>query len=387
VISHLGDALFLVGVFFLALEVTGSKAVSGLLVAMNFLPALGLGMFAGAFVDRHDRLRIMIGADLLRALAVGSIPLLHASGHLGALALAIAMFSLAMGTTLFNPAIKALLPELAPLDRLEGAVSLFQISEYVALVVGPALAAVALPFIGMIHLFSLDCVTFLVSTLCLLSLPREARRQMHRPPNRGGEPLLREVQAGLRATLASPVLRAVLILAALDNLILMGLAQVGLPLLVKESLGLGAEAYARAQAAFFLGLATASAGVWLLGRRLPRGRLILIGIVLDGLTFVPLAFCHSLRQVQLALFVHAIAIPFIIIPRTVLIQHTVPGPLHGRTFALVNVTVFGMTALSSAALGLLAERVAPRTLFLVLGLAGMVPGLAGFASSAMRAAR
>src|SRR3954453_18093469 len=187
-ISHLGDALFLVGVFFLALDVTGSKSASGLLVAMNFLPALALGLFAGAFVDRHDRRRIMIGADLLRAVAVGTIPVLQATGCLGAVPLAVAMFSLATGTALFNPAIKAMLPELVPLDRLEGAVSLLQTSEYVALVVGPALAAVALPYIGMIHLFSLDCVTFLVSTLCLLSLPREAPRQMPRPPTRGGEP-------------------------------------------------------------------------------------------------------------------------------------------------------------------------------------------------------
>jgi DHA3 family macrolide efflux protein-like MFS transporter len=392
VISHLGDALFLVGVFFLALEVTGSKSASGLLVAMNFLPALALGLFAGAFVDRHDRRRIMIGADLLRAVAVGTIPVLQATGCLGAVPLAVAMFSLATGTALFNPAIKAMLPELVPLDRLEGAVSLFQISEYVALVVGPALAAVALPYIGMIHLFSLDCVTFLFSTLCLLSLPREARRRMHRPTGEiPVEPLLpallAEVKVGLRAVLGSPALRVILILVALDNLIVMGLAQVGTPLLVKETLGLGAEAYARAQTAFFLGLAAASAGVWLLGRSLPKGPLILVGIVLDGLTFVPLAFCHTLRQVQATLFVHAMAIPLIIIPRTVLIQQTMPGPLHGRTFALLNVTVFGMTAISSVVVGVLAEQVAPRTLFMLLGLLGVVAGLAGFASPAVRASR
>jgi MFS family permease len=392
VVSHLGDSLFLVGIFFLALEITGSKAASGLLVAMNFLPALALGLFAGAFVDRHDRRRTMIVADLVRAVAVGSIPLLHATDHLGAIPLAVAMFSLATGTTVFNPAIKAILPELVPHERLAATVSLFQISEYVALVVGPALAAVALPTIGMINLFSLDCVTFLFSMLCLLSLPREARRRMHRPTGEAViEPLLpalvREVKVGVREVLASPVLRVILTLVALDNLIVMGLAQVGTPLLVKETLGLGAQAYARVQTASALGLATASAGVWLLGRNLPRGPLILLGIVLDGLTLVPLAFCHTLLQVQLALFVHAIAVPLIIIPRTVLIQHTVPGPLHGRTFALLNVTVFGMTAISTAAVGLLAERVAPQTLFMVLGLAGVVPGLAGFAFAAVRTAR
>jgi MFS family permease len=389
VISHLGDSLFLVGIFFLALEITGSKSASGVLVAMNFLPALALGLFAGAFVDRHDRRRIMIGADLLRAAAVGAIPVLYVTGHLGALALAIAMFALATGTTVFNPAIKALLPEIAPLDRLAQTVSLFQISEYVALVAGPTLAAMALPTVGMIHLFTVDAVTFLISTVCLLLIPKQVGRRMH-----GGAPLgpmmpalVREVAVGVRGVLDNPVLRVILALAALDNLILMGLAQVGTPLLVKESLGLGADAYAEAQAAFFFGLALFSAGIWLFGRSLPKGPLILVGIVLDGLTFIPLAFCRTLPQVQIALLVHAVAIPLIIIPRTVLIQQSVPGPLHGRTFSLLNVTVFGMTAISSALVGLLAERVAPQTLFLVLGALGVLPGLAGFAFPAVRGTR
>lgn len=395
VVSHLGDSLFLVSIAYLAREVTGSWSKGGLLVALNFLPALAFGLFAGAFVDRHDRRRIMIGADLLRALAVGTIPILHLTGNLGTLGLATAVFALATGTTLFNPAIKALLPEITPLDRLTGAVSMFQISEYVALVAGPGLATLALSHFSTLHLFTVDAATFLFSAACLMFIPREARRRMqHVPADAGSQSLarlapalLREVGVGLRAVRANPVLRVLLVLAALDNLFIMGLAHVGTPILVRDQLGLGVDAFASAQWAFFLGLAAASAAVWLVGRDWPKGRMILIGIILDGLTFVPLAFCRTLPQLQLALFVHAVAIPLIIIPRTVLIQKTVPGPLHGRTFALLNVTVFGMTAISSAVVGLLAERVAPRSLFIVFGLIGALPGLAGFAFPALRAAR
>jgi DHA3 family macrolide efflux protein-like MFS transporter len=388
VVSHLGDSLFLVSIAYLARDVTGAWWKGGLLVAVNFVPALVLGLFAGAFVDRHDRKRIMIGADLLRALAVGAIPALHATGHLGALALAAAVFGLAAGTTIFNPAIKALIPEIAPLDRLTTAVSVFQVSEYIALVAGPALVAVA-KGLGMIHLFTVDAATFLFSAACLTFLPPEARRHMHAgsvpPPTL--TVLLAEVRVGLRSVAANPVLRVVLVLAALDNLLIMGLFHVGTPILTRETLKLGFDSFAQAVTAFSAGLATATAAFWLVGRHWPKGRVILIGIVLDGLTFIPLAFCHTLGEVQLALFVHAVAIPLIIIPRTVLIQRTVPGPLHGRTFALLNMTVFGMTAISSAAIGLLADRVPPQNLFLIFGLLGTLPGLAGFAFPALRAAR
>jgi MFS transporter, DHA3 family, macrolide efflux protein len=392
VVSHLGDSLFLGSIVFLGLEVTGSESKSGLLMATNFLPALALGLIAGAFVDRHDRRRVMIGADLLRALAVGAIPILHGFGHLGTPALAGAVFCLSLGTTVFNPAIKALLPEMVPLEHLTGVVSMFQISEYIALVAGPALASLAPRDLGMIHMFSVDAATFVFSAACLALLPRETRRHMHvvRPteslltmlPS-----LVREAGVGLRAVRDNPVLRVLLALAALDNLFIMGLAYVGTPVLVKTTLHLDWHSNMQAQATLFLGLALASAAFWAVGRRWPKGRVILIGIALDGLTFLPVALCRTLPQVQLALFLHAISIPLIIIPRTVLIQQTVPGPLLGRTFALMNMTVFGMTAISSALVGTLAEHVSPQALFVTFGLLGALPGLLGFAFPALRAAR
>jgi MFS family permease len=385
VVSHLGDSLFLVGIFFLAMEVTGSKAQSGLLIALNFTPALALGLFAGAFVDRHDRRRLMIGADLLRAGAVGAIPILSATGHLDTPLLAICIFLLACGSTLFNPAIKALIPEMISSGQLTGTAALFQISEYAALVAGPLLAELVIRQLGTRHLFTVDAVTFVFSAVCLLMLPAAARRLVRSPRPPPG-PVLREVGTGVKAVFASPVLRALLVLLALANLLVMGLAHVATPLLVKETLGLGADAYARAQRFFFLGMVAASAGFWWLGRRAPKGRTMLVGIVLDGLTFIPLAFCHTLGQVQAALFLHALSIPLIIIPRTVLIQQSVPGPLHGRAFALLNVTVFGMMAISSAVTGRLTETVAPQTLFLVLGAAGALPGLIGFLVPALRRA-
>jgi MFS family permease len=401
VVSHLGDSLFQVGIFFLALEITGSKSWSGLLIALNYLPALALGPFAGAFVDRHDRRRVMLAAELVRGLAVGAIPLLYALGRLTPGALGAAVFVLATGTALFNPALKALVPELVPSAQLTTAAAIFQISEFAALVVGPALAAlVIIPALGTVHLFTLDSATFLVSFLCVLALAPIARRAAHGavqaalPPTPSGRVRTKappgvwnEVRWGVREVLATPVLRGALVLVALDNLVLTGLAQIATPLLVKERLGLGNEAYAGVQTFFYLGLLVCSGIFWVAARRTRKGVAILLGIVLDGLTFIPLAFCQTLGQVQLAMFVHALAVPLIIIPRTVLVQQLVPGPLHGRIFALLNATVFGMTAISVGLTGLLTERLPLETLFLVLGALGALVGLVGLALPRLRSAR
>lgn len=382
VISHLGDSLYLVGIVWLVLELTGSKSMTGWLVAMNFAPALFLGLFAGAFVDRHDRRRVMIAADLLRFVAVGAIPLLLLNRWLDAPVLGVILLALATGTTFFNPAMKALLPEIAPSTQLATAVTVFQLSEQLAFLGGPLLGRPATAHLGLVHLFTVDAVTFAFSAVCLLLLPSLGRRRSHAAatqvlPPLTGRWILAEAAVAVRAVWASPVLRTLLLLTALDNLLTMGPAYIATPVLVKETLQLGPEGYMSAMSAFFLGLILGTVATWLLARRAPKGRLILLGIFLDGITCVPLFFCRTLGQIQLALFFHALAIPLIIIPRTVLMQRSAPGRLHGRLFALVNVMVFGMTGISAGLTGLAIERVAPTTLFLVVGAATALVGLAG----------
>lgn len=388
-ISHLGDSLFQAGIVFLALEVTGSRAVTGALVAANYVPALLLGLLAGAIVDRYDRRRLMLGAELLRFAAVGSIPLLFLSGHLGGSLLAMAMLGRAVGTSLFNPALKALIPGMTPRAQLAGAATIFQFSEHACYVVGPMLAVVLMPSLGFVHLFTLDAASFLLSALTLAALPVACggRPRLQGAPEPSLRTVVGEAAAGLRAAWNAPLLRSVLLLTALDNLVMTGPVLFGAPLFIKETLGLGPDAFARALTLGALGMALGSLGIWVFARNAPKGRLIIAGVLLDGLTLAPLYFCRSLGQLELMVFVHALAVPMIIIPRTVLIQQSVPGELHGRAFALVNLTVFGMSGLSAALAGLAAEAVSPAALFLLAGVLGTAVGLAGFGLRALRTAK
>jgi DHA3 family tetracycline resistance protein-like MFS transporter len=393
IISHLGDSLYLVGIVWLALDLTGSKSLTGWLVGMNFAPALGLGLFAGAVIDRHDRRLMMIGADVIRFLAVGAIPLLAITHHLNAPILGVLLIALATGTTFFNPAIKALIPEITPSAQLATAVAVFQFSEQLAFVGGPVLGQPATKLFGFVHLFTVDAVTFLFSALCLLALPRRGRRHSHAAATTQKLPpltirwILSETGVAIRAVLSSPTLRPLFLLTALDNLFIMGPGYIATPVLVKETLGLGPEGYMSAMTYFFVGLTCGTGASWIAARRMPKGLLILLGIILDGLTCLPFYFCHTLPEIKGALFVHAFVIPLIIIPRTVLMQRAVPGRLHGRLFALVNLTVFGMTGISAGLSGQMIAHMPPGTLFLAVGILGTIVGTVGFRVKALREAR
>src|SRR5436305_188025 len=75
-ISVAGSALTALAASILVYRLTGSALSVGLMLMATALPSLLVGLVAGVFVDRWDRKRILIAADLIRAALVGAIPLL-----------------------------------------------------------------------------------------------------------------------------------------------------------------------------------------------------------------------------------------------------------------------------------------------------------------------
>src|SRR5512137_50970 len=75
-VSTMGSALTSLAASIYVYRLTGSAMSVGLMLMATAAPSLLVGLFAGVFVDRYDRKRIMVAADLLRALLVLLIPLL-----------------------------------------------------------------------------------------------------------------------------------------------------------------------------------------------------------------------------------------------------------------------------------------------------------------------
>lgn len=215
-ISLLGDQICLLALpLAAALQLHASTVQVGLLAAATRVPFLIIGLPAGVWVARIGMRRSMLGADVLRGVAVLSLPLVGMAGllsfwHLLAVALAVGV-----GTVFFQVAYQSYPPLLATdVDRLHAVNTRLSFSESTALLAGPGLAGVVIAITGAVRALFADAVSYLLSVLTLLCI-------RHREPRRAaGEhgPLWREVREGLGFVARHSILRPIMVCGALYNL-------------------------------------------------------------------------------------------------------------------------------------------------------------------------
>jgi len=164
-VSTIGTALTDLAAGILVFRLTGSALSVGLMFMATSIPTLFIGLVAGVFVDRYDRRKIMVIADLLRAAIVFSIPFLIGI-NIALLYLAVAAVSSI--SQFFNPANDAVLPEVASDEELAAANSWIMISSFGSTSIGFALSGLLATAFDIRWAFWLDALTFLFSAGCLL---------------------------------------------------------------------------------------------------------------------------------------------------------------------------------------------------------------------------
>src|SRR5262245_57587789 len=202
-VSTTGSALTTVAAALLVYRLTGSALSVGLLLMAAALPGLLFGLVAGVFVDRWDRRRTMMAADLSRAVLVGAVPLLLPYS------LWWLFVAVVVSNTLrqfYEPAHASLLPETAPEDELAAANAFMAVSAYGLNALGYAAAGLTAARLPLTWVFYLDALSFVLSAVGVgairgAPLAVEERATTVRT-------VLRSLRAGLRHVDETPILRS-----------------------------------------------------------------------------------------------------------------------------------------------------------------------------------
>jgi predicted MFS family arabinose efflux permease len=157
------------------LTLGATPAQLGLLAAAAGAPALIVGLCFGGFVDRSRRRPVLIGADLIRAAILISLPIAAWQGALSLWLVLAAAALVAGASSLFDIADHAYLPSLVGRDRLTEANARIGATESLAELGGPALAGLLFQWLTAPFAVAVNAVTYLVSAAFLAGIAsREA---------------------------------------------------------------------------------------------------------------------------------------------------------------------------------------------------------------------
>lgn len=360
--SMLGDGIYFVAVAFQAYALDNDPGALAL-VGLSWTGGMVLFLLAGGVVaDRQPRRRVMMGADVVRALVLAAMGVLSLTGELELWMLASLAALYGAGEAFFGPAFSALVPELVPEEMLMQANSVEHgLRPLASQVAGPALGGGVVALLGPGGGFLLDAATFACSFACL-ALLRTRERPAIREAAAGA---FAELRDGLAYVRAHTWLWATLAMASISLLVFFGPEEVLVPYVIKNEFGGSASDFGLVLAVAGLGNALGSVTM---GRRdLPR-RPVTVMYLFWGIGILPLAG-YALATASWHLMPLAFAIGFAmssgLVIWSTLMQVRVPPGLRGRVnsldwFVSIGLTPvsFALTAPVSAAIGIDATFVA-----------------------------
>ena len=320
----------------------------GTLAAVSTLPFLLLSIPLGLLADRISRRRLMMAAELLRALSLLALLAMVLSGRLSIVWLAVLGFLGAVGTVAFSVAAPALVPALVPREQLGRANGRLELARSAAFAGGPALAGALVAWAGAPSAFVLASVLSAAAVGLLWKL-----REPQRPTSLPRHPLL-EIRDGAQLVWRQPFLRPMILCGVAWNISWFVLQAAYVPYAVRV-LGLSTEAVGITLACYGGGMVVGALLASRVVAALPFGRAIQVGpavSVLAAATMVATLALPTGLLAGLAFFLFGAGPIIWTITSTTLRQSVTPGAMLGRVSSVFLTANAGSRPIGAALGGL-----------------------------------
>ena len=324
----------------LVLLLGGSPLQLGLVIALQYTPAMIFAPLSGVLADRVDKRRTLIATQATAMIQAVVLFTLTVTGVVEIWHILVLATLLGLVNAVEMPVRQAFAAELVPPEDLMNAIALNSASFNAARVVGPAIAGVTLALWGPALNFGLNAVSYLAVLIGLAMMHGGALRRMVQPERQAS--VRSSLMEGLRYARSTPLVLWPLVLLA-------GMATFGmnfqtlLPLFARNTLGMGADGYGALFAVMGVGSLIGSLSLAYAGSQRPLLRLILGGAAV----FVAFEALFSLSRAPILVFgfaaVVGLASMLMVNTINVTIQNNVPNELRGRVMSLY-VTVFAGSA-------------------------------------------
>jgi CRP-like cAMP-binding protein/predicted MFS family arabinose efflux permease len=373
-ISATGNWAYNVALFAYVFEKTHSLTWVGAAGLARFVPSLLLGAYAGVVAERFERVRVMVSSDLLCVVLQALLALVAFADAPAAPAIGLAALS-AIANLPYNPAVAAMIPQIAGEDELAAANALNGTIENVTVITGPAIGAGLLALGSPGTVFVINAASFGLSALLVARM--KARSRPVDVTEEGEAGTFSQMLVGVRTILHSPSARVPVAFCGLvsfvygtDTVLFVGVSD--------TKLGTGPEGFGYLLTG--LGVGGVLATLWV-NRVAASSRLavaITAGAVFYCVPTVLLIFVHSPEAAFAIQIVRGSATLVVDVLAITALQRAVPPETLARVFGVFFAFFLGAIALGTLVTPPIVELFGLNAALAIMALAPAALALVGY---------
>lgn len=364
-ISLISSAILQMAIIFYLTEKTGSAMVLSIASLVGFLPYAVFGPAIGVLVDRYDRKKIMIGADLIIAGAGAILAIIALYMELPVWMVMVVLFIRSIGAAFHSPAISAVTPLLVPEEQLTKCAGYSQSLQSISYIISPAAAAFLYSVWELNAIIAMDVLGAVIAciSVALVKIPKlniEGQSQKSH--------FMKELKEGFDVLKENKGLFALLLIGTLYMFVYMPINAL-YPLMTMEYFSGTPMHVSITEIAYASGMLAGGLLLGLLGNFKKRIILITASIFMMG---VSLTISGLLPSSGFIIFVVCCAVMGLSVPfysgvQTALYQEKIRPEYLGRVFSLTGSIISLAMPLGLILSGLFADRVGVNYWFLISG--------------------
>jgi DHA3 family macrolide efflux protein-like MFS transporter len=365
VISVFGDFLALfavIGILTFNLHATAQQ-VTGVQIAY-MLPIAVLGILAGVFVDRWPLKPTMVGSDSIRAALVLLLIFAKHAWQFYAILAAISVVS-----SFFSPAQGVAIRSAVPLHGLRSANALMQQVMFGMRIIGPAIAAFMVAYLGPVSCYVLDSISF-VGSACLIAsvvFLKPDKAPIPSPATTSeSSSAVGKIWADMKQGIDFIVHHAALlfvILAMAAGMFVIGCFGPLIAIYVRDSLKASTKMFGVVSPMIGLGMLLGINGLNTFGKKLSNTLLVYSGLCGIAVGLVILTLLPHVWSTLLGTLIVGFAVAGIIVPSQTLFQQATPPELMGRVGSTFMSIIFTAQISGLILSGLLTQHIGVRQVF------------------------
>lgn len=372
-IGTIGAHIFMFGISFFVLTLTGSASSFALTFLCSMVPRIILAPIAGHVVDRLPRKKVVVTAHALMTATMLLVFFYTLSFGLSMPVIYITAVLIAIFSTFAGIGLTASISNFVDGARIQRAVSLTQSSTSLATILGPVLGGLMYGFLSIEMFFLIHAIAYAITMICEINIDFSLyKNESHSEVTQQNEPMIASLKAGITFVKGHRVLLPIMLVALWVNFFFMA-AVVGLPYIIIEVLGATSSQFGLVEA--MIGAGTLALSAFLSTRKEFQKpiRTMRFGMISIGFLFALLALPLLIPMGSPAFIVYYMAVNFlfgaamIIIntPILVLMQKTTPEHYRGRVFGLLEMVASGISPIGLILFGFLYDFAAPALIILI----------------------